>query len=126
MGTHPVADSKRSLCMKGTDTPEGKKERSTRPADKVAWPKDTGKPSEPSDYKAGRVCLCALFALEITRMLSLAVPSICSKVDLRESPPSLIAQLVRNPPAMQETLGQFLGREDPLEKGEATRSSILA
>ena len=29
---------------------------------------------------------------------------------------SLIAQLVKNPPAMQETLIQFLGREDPLEK----------
>ena len=30
---------------------------------------------------------------------------------------SLIAQLVKNPPAMQETPVQFLGREDPLEKG---------
>ena len=39
---------------------------------------------------------------------------------------SLIAQLVKNPPAMQETLVRFLGREDPLEKGEATHSSILA
>ena len=29
----------------------------------------------------------------------------------------LIAQLVKNPPAMQETLVQFLGREDLLEKG---------
>ena len=32
-------------------------------------------------------------------------------------PASLIAQLVKNPPAMQETPVQFLGREDPLEKG---------
>ena len=30
---------------------------------------------------------------------------------------SLIAQLVKNPPAMQETLVRFLGREDLLEKG---------
>ena len=30
---------------------------------------------------------------------------------------SLIAQLVKNPPAMQETLVQFLGQEDPLVKG---------
>ena len=30
---------------------------------------------------------------------------------------SLTAQLVKNLPAMQETLVQFLGREDPLEKG---------
>ena len=29
---------------------------------------------------------------------------------------SLIAQFVKNPPAMQETLVQFLGQEDPLEK----------
>ena len=33
---------------------------------------------------------------------------------------SLVAQLVKNLPAMQETLVQFLGREDPLEKGYAT------
>ena len=38
---------------------------------------------------------------------------------------SLIAQLVKNPPAMQETLVQFLGWEDPLGKGKATHSSIL-
>ena len=30
----------------------------------------------------------------------------------------------RNPPAIQETLVRFLGREDPLEKGYATHSSI--
>ena len=30
---------------------------------------------------------------------------------------SLIAHLVKNPPAMQETLVRFLGPEDPLEKG---------
>ena len=30
---------------------------------------------------------------------------------------SLIAQLVENPPAVQETLVRFLGQEDPLEKG---------
>ena len=38
---------------------------------------------------------------------------------------SLVAQLVKNPPAMQETLVQFLGWEDLLEKGQATHSSIL-
>ena len=30
---------------------------------------------------------------------------------------SLVAQLVKNPPAMQETPVRFLGQEDPLEKG---------
>ena len=39
---------------------------------------------------------------------------------------SLIAQLVKNFPAMQETRVQFLGWEDPLEKEMATHSSILA
>ena len=39
---------------------------------------------------------------------------------------SLIAQLVKNPPALQETPIQFLGQEDPLEKGKATDFSILA
>ena len=39
---------------------------------------------------------------------------------------SLVAQLVKNPPAMQETWVQFLGWEDPLEKGKATHYSILA
>ena len=38
---------------------------------------------------------------------------------------SLAAQLVKNPPAMQETPVQFLSQEDPLEKGMATHSSIL-
>ena len=39
---------------------------------------------------------------------------------------SLVAQLVKNPPAMWETWVQSLGWEDPLEKGMATHSSILA
>ena len=39
---------------------------------------------------------------------------------------SLVAQMVKNPLAMQETQVRFLGREDPLEKDMATHSSILA
>ena len=38
---------------------------------------------------------------------------------------SLLAQLVKNPPAMQETSVQFLGQEDPLDKGQATHFSVL-
>ena len=34
--------------------------------------------------------------------------------------------MVRDPPAVQETRGQSLGQEDPLEEGIATHSSILA
>ena len=39
---------------------------------------------------------------------------------------SLVTQLVKNPPAMQETWFRSLGWEDPLQKGKATLSSILA
>ena len=39
---------------------------------------------------------------------------------------SLVAQTVKNLPAVQETWVQFLGREDPLEKEMATHSSIIA
>ena len=39
---------------------------------------------------------------------------------------SSVAQMVKNLPAMHETQVQFLGQEDPLEKGMATHSSILA
>ena len=39
---------------------------------------------------------------------------------------SLVAQMVTNMPAMQETQVQSLGWEDPLEKWMATHSSILA
>ena len=39
---------------------------------------------------------------------------------------SLMAQLVKNPPAIKETWVQSLGWEDPLEEGKATHSSILA
>ena len=38
----------------------------------------------------------------------------------------LIAQMVKNPPAMLEPRVQSLGQEDPLEKGMGTHSSILA
>ena len=41
-------------------------------------------------------------------------------------PVSLVAQLVKNLPAMQETQVQSLDQEDPLEKEVATHSSILA
>ena len=40
-------------------------------------------------------------------------------------PKTMVAQMVKNPPAMQETWVLSLGWEDPLEKGMATHSSIL-
>ena len=38
----------------------------------------------------------------------------------------LVAQMVKSPPAMQETWVQSLGWDNPLEKGMTTHSSILA
>ena len=48
-------------------------------------------------------------------MLALAAMVMLLTMEL--SGASLVAQLVKNLPAMQETLVQFLGQEDPLEKG---------
>ena len=45
---------------------------------------------------------------------------------LTEDWASLVAQMVKNPLAMQETQAQSLSQEDPLEKGMGTYSSILA
>ena len=38
----------------------------------------------------------------------------------------MVAQMIKNLPAVQETLVRSLGQEDPLKKGMATLSSILA
>ena len=48
----------------------------------------------------------------------------CLEVELMGT--SLVAQIVKNLPAMQETWIRFLVQEDPLEKGMATHSHILA
>ena len=48
------------------------------------------------------------------------------KVYLKKTMTSLVAQLVNNLPAVRETCVRSLGWEDPLEKGRATHSRILA
>ena len=60
-------------------------------------------------------------------------PCGCKELDMIEQLPlthvliqaSLVAQMVKNFPAMQETLVRFLGQEDPLDNGWVTHSSIL-
>ena len=47
------------------------------------------------------------------------------KIIIRNTWASFVAQMVKNLPAMQETWVRSLGREDPLEKGMVTHSSIL-
>ena len=46
--------------------------------------------------------------------------------DLGQKGASLVAQTVKNLPTMRETQVPSLGREDPLEKGMATHSNVLA
>ena len=58
------------------------------------------------------------------QVLEYSRPQSCSRNAFDFS--SLVTQAVKNLPAMQETPLQFLGREDPEEKGIATHSSILA
>ena len=52
--------------------------------------------------------------------------SIFISLSISISGASLIAQSVKNLPAVQETRVQFLGQEDPLEKEMVTHSSVLA
>ena len=61
-----------------------------------------------------------------------SIPGLCRSAGegigypLQYSWASLVAQLVKNPPAMSETWVWSLGWEDPLEKGNATHSRVLA
>ena len=62
------------------------------------------------------------------RRLQLLAPKKKSPPQKKRSHPGnfLVAQLVKNLPAVQETLAQFLGWEDPLKEGTASHTSILA
>ena len=62
----------------------------------------------------------------VGRSTYIYVVSYCFCKKLQDWRASLVAQLVKNPPTMQETWVQSLGWEDPMEKGKATHSSILA
>ena len=48
------------------------------------------------------------------------------KYSIKYSSASLVAPTVKNPPVVQKTQVRSLGQEDPLEKGMATHSNILA
>ena len=63
--------------------------------------------------------------IEIDRVLTYISKPIINGITLKLWA-SLVAQLVKNLPAMWETWVQSLGWEDSLEKGKATHSSILA
>ena len=67
-----------------------------------------------------------LMAESKEKLRSLLMKEESEKAGLKLRMGFLVAQLVKNPPAMQETWVPFLGWEDPLEMGKATYSSILA
>ena len=69
--------------------------------------------------------------ISFTAMLHVIHLSVTAKSDKSSGhpelvPSSLVAQMVKNLPAVQETWVRSLGQEDPLEKEMATHSSILA
>ena len=65
------------------------------------------------------VCVCVCVYI-YTRIYCICVHTLDTYLD------SLVAQMVENQPAMQETWVRSLGQENPLEKEMATHSSILA
>ena len=73
------------------------------------------------------------FPIVTWREVAQSCPTLCDPMDCTPTRflcpwkfPSLVAQLVKNPLAVQETWVWSLGWDDPLEKGKATHSSILA
>ena len=68
--------------------------------------------------------LCCIQRLQIFPLYLFFLHTLFLKVLLRST--SLVAQMVKNLPSMQETQDRSLGQEDPLEKEMATPSSFLA
>ena len=84
-------------------------------------------PEEERTFCILHVCFTGIHSDTVSHCISRVVEP-CGLLAHRKLPPpirlpyiscgvSLVAQLVKNLPAMQETLVQFLGSEDPLEKG---------
>ena len=81
-----------------------------------------------------QVCKCHFFSTAFARFMCLSHAGISHNISylfiiiifvLVLCGPPLVAQLVKNLPEMLEIPVQFLGREDLLEKGQATHSSVL-
>ena len=82
----------------------------------------------PFQYSSG-ACHHLTDGMAILMYTVLTLPSttkVLFRIRLHQEGASQMAQIVKNLPAMQETLVRSLSREDPLEKGMATYSSVLA
>ena len=75
--------------------------------------------AEPGAQSLGNLFLQSLTSIHKIRWRRERLP-------LQDSWASLVAQLVKNPPAMRETWVRSLGWADPLEQGKATHSSTVA
>ena len=81
----------------------------------------------PKEKRANIYCAQILNSNDDLILFSLAqLSSVWLVASLLQQGASLVVQMVKNLPAMQESWVQSLGWEDPLEKGMATHSSILA
>ena len=72
------------------------------------------------------VCVCVCSWAREQSLLTLPLCSRSSQISCQYSWASMVAQMVTNPPAVQETCIRSLGWEDPLEEDMASHSSILA
>ena len=77
-----------------------------------------------------QILVCVIFSVKhsliyLVMSNSPVIGSHSMDIYLLEHLSSLVAQLVKNPPATQKTWVRSLGRDDPLEKGVATNSSTL-
>ena len=84
--------------------------------------------SEDSDQALERssLPLWTTFTFSVNKLLHQILYLLSFRQPFKPHQASLVAQMVKNLPAMQETWVQSLGWEDPLEKGMATHSSSLA
>ena len=78
------------------------------------------------ELPCAEVIWASVYSLFLDHDLFLKIAGSCFVILNMHHGASLLDQLVKNLPAMQETQVQFLGWEDPLEKEMATHSSILA
>ena len=120
-----VLGNRHPHSTQSTDPQEGREKPPAKTGTKT-WGK-TLIPTRDSD-SIGPGCIKILFILQATLIGIQGWKTLQKIPEIILSPlkSSLVTQVMNNLPAMQETQFWSLGQEDPLEKGVATHSSILA
>ena len=88
-----------------------------------SWPRDL---FHLLHWQEGSLPVIFLLSYSLILLCNQEINEVFIKYLLQTQWASLVAQMVKNPPALQETRVQSLGQEDSLEKEMATHSSILA